>query len=93
MTTKAALHSDLAIPPGELLHEESDARGLTQRELASRMRRAPRIISNLVLGRRSIFAELALELEAALDGPSADYWLGLQVEYDLTVARASRSAP
>ena len=33
----SALRSDLAIPPGELLAEEIDVRGMTQSELARRM--------------------------------------------------------
>ncbi len=45
------------------------------------------LISNIVHGKRSITAETALRLEAAL-GVSAETWLNLQTLYDLEKAEA-----
>ena len=45
---------DIAIPPGELLAEELEARSMTQRDLATRMGRPPRVISEIVRGRKAI---------------------------------------
>ena len=88
MTTRAALHSDLAIHPGEILAEELDARGMSEEDLTAAMARPGQFIRAICGGEQAITAEIAIELEHALDGPSADFWLGLQTEYDLTVARA-----
>jgi len=37
MIKKTDAYSDLAVPPGEYLAEEIDARGISQKELAKRM--------------------------------------------------------
>ena len=86
-------HSDMAIPPGELLAEELEARGMTQGELAGRMGRPRQTISAIVHGKKAITAETALQLEEAL-GIAAHLWIGLEGRYQLALARqaAARSA-
>lgn len=76
---------DIAIHPGELLGEELEARGMTQRELALAMGRPPQLISEIVRGRRGISARTALGLEAAL-GTAAHIWVGLDADYRLALA-------
>ena len=78
--------SDLAIPPGDVLAEEIEVRGMTQRELALAMGRPPQLISEIVRGRRGISAETALQLEAAL-GTAAHLWVGLDADYRLALAQ------
>ncbi len=39
MVTKTNVYPDVAIPPGEYLAEEIEARGISQKELAGRMGR------------------------------------------------------
>ncbi|EQD47707.1 plasmid maintenance system antidote protein, XRE family, partial [mine drainage metagenome] len=46
----------------------------------------PRRINEIVLGKRSVTADTALRLAAAL-GTSERFWLGLQADYDLEEAR------
>ena len=75
--------------PGEMLREELDAREMTQVALAKAMGRSPRLVNEIVRGRRSITAETALALEEAL-GISANIWLGQQSQYDLSAAMARR---
>ena len=87
--TRQKIIPDTAIHPGELLAEEIDARGMTQRELALAMGRPPQVISEIVRGRRGISAETALQLEAAL-GTAAHIWVGLDVDYRLALALARR---
>jgi addiction module HigA family antidote len=84
--TKARLFSDLAIPPGELLAEELEARGMTQKELADRTGRPEQKISEIINGKKSITHDTALELEKVL-GVSADFWVNLEASYQLTRAR------
>ena len=83
-----ALQSDLAIPPGELLAEELEVRGMTQSELAERMGRPRQTISAIVHGKKAITAETALQLEDVL-GISAQLWIGLEGRYQLALARQS----
>ena len=84
--TYPATESDLAIHPGELLAEELEARGLTQKALANAMGRPAQVINEIIRGRKAITAETAIQLERAL-GTSARFWLNLQSMYDLARAR------
>ena len=77
---------DIASPPGGLLAEELEARGMTQRELALRMGRPPQAISEIVRGRKAITARTAIEIERALGTP-AYVWVGLEAQYRLALAR------
>ncbi|MCJ7510960.1 MAG: HigA family addiction module antitoxin [Dehalococcoidia bacterium] len=78
--------SDLAIAPGELLAEELEARGMTQRELADRTGRPGQKISEIINGKKSITYDTALELERVLGIP-AHFWVNLEASYQLTKAR------
>jgi len=78
--------SDLAVPPGELLAEELEARGMTQKELAGRTGRPEQKISEIINGKKSITHDTALELEKVL-GISAEFWVNLEASYQLTKAR------
>lgn len=80
------IESDLPVHPGELLAEELDARGITQRGLAEMMGRPTQVINEIVRGKKAITAETAVQLEAALRIP-AHLWLNLQSAYDLKRAR------
>lgn len=92
MTTRkeVPLKPDLAIPPGETLAEEIEARGMTQRQLAAKIGRPPQAVNEIVRGKKAIPADTALALEEALDGISAKFWLNLQADYELTLARRRR---
>ncbi len=60
--------------------------GLSQNRLALSLGvPAPRI-NEIVLGRRGISADTALRM-AQLFETSADFWLGLHMDYDLDMAR------
>jgi addiction module HigA family antidote len=69
--------------PGEILLEEFlKPMGLSQNRLALDMRVPPRRINEIVHGKRRITADTALRL-ARYFGMSAQFWLGLQMDYDL----------
>ncbi len=79
------------IHPGEVLLEEFlKPLGISQNRLARAMDVPPRRINEIVHGKRSITADTALRLAAAL-GTSEKFWLGLQADYDLDNARKSAS--
>ncbi len=80
---------DIAIPPGDVLAEELEARGLTQSRLARLMHRPLQAINEIVRGRKRITGATALELADAL-GTSAELWVRLEADYELTKARLAR---
>jgi HTH-type transcriptional regulator / antitoxin HigA len=84
MMTNSKAYPDTAIPPGEFLREEIEARGLSQKELAQRMGRPLNAINEIVNGKKSITAETALELEEAMPEIPARFWLNLETDYQLT---------
>lgn len=75
------------IHPGEVLLEEFlGPLGVSQNALARATNVPPRRINEIVLGKRSVTADTAVRLAAAL-GTSERFWLGLQADYDLEEAR------
>lgn len=72
--------------PGEILFEEFlKPMGLSQNKLALDIHVPPRRINEIVLGKRRITADTALRL-AKYFKMSPQFWLGLQMDYDLDVA-------
>jgi HTH-type transcriptional regulator/antitoxin HigA len=70
-------------PPGEFLREELEAREWSQQELADILDRPPRLISELIAGKRTITPETATGLADAF-GTSPDYWMNLESQYQLS---------
>ena len=74
------------VHPGEVLLEEFiKPLHLSQNRLAIEISVDARRINEIVLGTRSVTADTALRLSRYF-GVSAQFWLGLQAEYDLDVA-------
>ena len=73
------------IHPGEILLEEFlKPMGLSQYRLAKDINVPPRRINEIVLEKRSISVDTALRFSRYF-GNSAQFWLGLQNDYDLEV--------
>nr|WP_245670420.1 HigA family addiction module antitoxin [Corynebacterium crudilactis] len=71
--------------PGEILREEfMEPLELSQNGLARAIGVPPRRINEIVHGKRAITADTALRLAAYL-GPDPQFWLNLQMHYDLSV--------
>jgi addiction module HigA family antidote len=82
----------LPIHPGEILSEEFlKPMDLSQNRLALALGVPARRINEIVLGKRGISADTALRLSAYF-GNSADFWLGIQMDYDLDTARIDTGA-
>jgi len=76
----------LPLHPGEILLEEFlKPLGLSQNRVALDIRVPARRINEIVLGKRRITADTALRL-ARYFKMSPQFWLGLQVDFDLDVA-------
>jgi len=73
------------IHPGEILFEEFiQPMGLSQNRIANDIGVPPRRINEIVHGKRRVTADTALRL-AAYFKMSPEFWLGLQMDYDLDV--------
>jgi len=73
------------VHPGEVLLEEFlKPMNLSQNRLAIDMGVPSRRINEIVLGKRRITADTALRL-ARYFGMSPQFWLGLQMDYDLDI--------
>src|SRR3989337_1328857 len=92
MATKPTAYPDIAIPPGEYLAEEIEARGISQKELARRMGRPLNAINEIINGKKAITAETALQLEEVMTEIPARFWLNLEVDYQLTRVLIKRRA-
>ena len=78
--------------PGEMLLEELlRPLGMTQRELAGRLRVSYPRINELIHGKRAVTPDTALRLEQ-LFGMEAQFWLNLQLAWDLYHAARAPSA-
>lgn len=74
------------VHPGEVLLEEFlKPMGLSQNRLALALRVPARRINEIVLGKRGVSPDTALRL-ARYFGMSPQFWLGLQMDYDLDTA-------
>lgn len=72
--------------PGEVLVEDfSKPMELSQNRLALDMGVSPRRINEIVLGKRGITADTALRLARYFNMPP-QFWLGLQMDYELDQA-------
>ena len=76
----------MPVHPGEVLLEEFlKPMGLSQNRLALDIRVPARRINEIVHGKRRITPDTALRLAKYFD-MSPQFWLGLQMDYDLDVA-------
>ena len=75
------------VTPGDMLREEFLAEyGLSQNRLARAIGISPNRIAEIVNNRRRITADTALRL-ALYFGNSPEFWMNLQSQYDLKMAR------
>ena len=80
------------VHPGEILLEEFlNPMGLSQNRLALDIRVPARRINEIVQGKRRVTPDTALRLARFFD-MSPQFWLGLQLDYDLDVAEDELAA-
>src|SRR5216683_2339660 len=71
--------------PGDVLRERILGASITQDQLAKAMKVSRLSVSQIINGRRSITAEMALRL-GRVTSTSAEFWLNLQRQVDLNEA-------
>ena len=69
-----------------LLEEFLEPMNMSQAELARRLEKTAASINEVVKGKRGVSAELALKL-AQLLGTTPEFWLNLQMDWELWHAR------
>lgn len=74
--------------PGELLADELEARGLTQKKFAETLSVPCSVINEVIKGKRPMTTELAFKIEAAT-GTKAYVWMELQTQYNYWTAKRS----
>jgi addiction module HigA family antidote len=91
MAQDVELTRDWTVPPGETLREALAEREMSQRYLAFATGYSQKHVNQLVNGRMRITVDAAIRLERELD-ISARFWLHLQADHDLWVARHNGDA-
>ena len=76
--------------PGEVLKDEIDCRGISQRQLAHEIGVSSSLLNEVLNGERALNTQLALLLSAALD-IDAEPLLRLQAKYDMLTGHKTPS--
>ena len=76
--------------PGEVIKDEVEYRGISQKELASTMGMSYKAMNDILNERRPVTTETAMLFEAAL-GISAETLLKLQMDYNINMMRRNKS--
>lgn len=84
------LYPSAPIHPGEMIKDEIEFRGISQKALAEEIGIPASVLNEILNGKRAVTTEYALLLEAAL-GIEADLWLRQQSEYNKQIARSNPS--
>ena len=78
------------IHPGETIREDVlKPLDMSVNQLAKALKVDTARLNEIIRGRRGITADTALRLSRYL-GTSAEFWIGLQADYDLRVARQAK---
>ncbi|MDO9164023.1 MAG: HigA family addiction module antitoxin [Methylococcaceae bacterium] len=74
--------------PGSLLKDDVlPELGIGVTEAAAQLGVSRVALSRVINGRAAISADMAIRLEAWMNGPTAESWVRMQAEYDLWQAR------
>lgn len=83
------LNPSNVIHPGEMIKDEIEYRGISQKALAAEIGLPASVLNEVLNGKRAVTTEYALLLEAAL-GIEADLWLKLQSDYNKQIAKSDK---
>jgi addiction module HigA family antidote len=76
--------------PGELLKEEIEYRGISQRKLASQMGMSYSVLNEILNAHRPLTANTAMLFEAAL-GVEAEPLMRMQLKYNMQIAQQDKT--
>jgi addiction module HigA family antidote len=78
------------VHPGEVLKEEIEYRGISQRNLAAQMGVSYTVLNEILNCKRPVTTEYALLFEAVL-GIESGIFIRMQADYNLQVAKQNKS--
>jgi len=78
------------IHPGELLKDEIEYRGISQKKLAEHIGMSYTVLNEVLNCKRAVTTEYALLFEAAL-GIEASMWIRIQADYNMQIAKQNKS--
>jgi addiction module HigA family antidote len=78
------------VHPGEVLKEEIEYRGLSQKKLAAQMGVSYTVLNEVLNCKRAVTTEYALLFEAAL-GIDADIFIKMQADYNVQTIKQNKS--
>jgi addiction module HigA family antidote len=78
------------VHPGEVLKEEIEYRGISQRKLAAQMGVSYTVLNEVLNCKRPVTTEYAMLFEAAL-GIESGIFIRMQADYNLQVAKQNKS--
>ena len=81
---------DYYVPTGTILKEYLEANNITQKALAEKVGCSEKHISNLINGEAKLTEEIAIALEDIFQGTPASFWLNIETNYRLALARAQK---
>lgn len=76
--------------PGEIIKDEIEYRGISQRTLAMQIGVSPTQLNEVLNGKRALNTEMAMLISAALD-IDAEPLLAMQTRYDMITARRNKT--
>jgi antitoxin HigA-1 len=79
------------VHPGEILREEIEEMNISAGLLAKNLGVPTNRITEILNGKRSITSDTALRLSRYF-GTSAEFWMNLQIAYDLKITKQSKGA-
>ena len=79
-----------SIHPGDMIKDEIEYRGISQKKLAEQMGISPTLLNEILNAKRAVSTQYVLLFEAAL-GIDADIWIRQQARYDMQVAKSDKS--
>ena len=78
------------VHPGEILKDEIEYRGISQKKLAEKMGISYTVLNEVLNAKRPVTTEYALLFEAAL-GIDAEPLIGIQADYNMQTTRQNKS--
>lgn len=85
----------IAVHPGEILIDELEARGITQKDFAKQIGMYPANLNKIIKGKSKITIDIADKLEKVL-GIRKELWLAYQKDYEinsLLIAQGNHAEP
>jgi addiction module antidote protein, HigA family len=76
--------------PGEIIKDEIEYRGISQRTLATQIGVSPTQLNEVLNGKRALNTEMAMLISVALD-IDAEPLLAMQTRYDMITARRNKT--